>query len=124
VIGAVVYIDDEPALCRATRMVFELMEIPVPIETFTDPFAALEFIRIQHVLLVICDYRMPGLSGLELLERIERDIPFYVVSGDLDVTRWTDGNPRVTGVLAKPYRPERLLEIVHAHLAPPPGGQE
>ena len=120
----VVYVDDEPALCRATRMVFELMAIPVRIETFTDPFAALEFIRENDVLLVICDYRMPKLGGLELLERIERDIPFYVVSGDLDVERWTDGNPRVTGVLTKPYNLERLGEIVRAHLEPGTAGEK
>ena len=116
--ATVVYIDDEPALCRATKMVFELMAIPAAVETFTDPFAALEFIRANDVLLVICDYRMPKLGGLELLERIERDIPFYVVSGDLDVSRWTDENPRVTGVLTKPYNLERLSEIVRSHLEP------
>lgn len=114
--GAIVYIDDEPALCRATRMVFDLMDIEVPFHTFTDPLAALEYIRTNDILLVFCDYRMPGLNALELLERIERELPFFVVSGDIDVTRWTDGNARVTGVLAKPYKPERLLEIVAAHL--------
>lgn len=117
--GTIVYIDDEPALCRALRMVFDVIKIDAPLETFVDPEAALAFIRTNEVRLVICDYRMPALSGLEVLARIERDIPFYVVSGDLDVNRFVGSNPRVTGVLAKPYRPERLLELLRPHLDPP-----
>jgi len=117
--GTVVYIDDEPALCRALRMVFQMLAIDARLETFEDPKAALAFIVANDVTLVICDYRMPALSGLEVLDRIERDVPFYVVSGDLDVARFTDSNPRVTGVLAKPYRPEHLLELISIHLGPP-----
>jgi two-component system C4-dicarboxylate transport response regulator DctD len=112
--GPIVYIDDEPALCRATRMVLELAEPPVPIETFTDPLAAIDYINANDVLAVICDYRMPKISGLQVLDKIRRDVPFYVVSGDLDIAQWTDGNPRITGTLPKPYKADLLLRIVEA----------
>lgn len=114
--GFVVYIDDEAVLCRATRMVFELLEPPIAFETFADPALAIDFIRAHDVAIVICDYRMPKLSGLDVLARIDRQVPFYLLSGDLDVSRWADTNPRVTGVLAKPCRPERLIEVIRSHL--------
>lgn len=112
---SIVYVDDEPLLCRVFQTV--LRRTGVPVMTFTDPVEALAFIRDNPVRLVVSDYRMPQMNGLELLDRIEADVPFIIVSGDLDVTRWTEGNARVRDVLTKPFRPERLLELVDQYLS-------
>jgi DNA-binding NtrC family response regulator len=111
----IVYVDDEPLLCRVFRTV--LSRTGFPVHTFTDPNEALVFIRENTVGLIVSDYRMPQMTGLELLERVEADVPFIMVSGDLGVTQWTRDNPRVLDVLTKPFRPELLLEAVREHLA-------
>jgi CheY-like chemotaxis protein len=115
----VVYVDDEPLLCRVMRTIFEFGGVATPLETFTDPLAALAFIADHDVALILCDYRMPQLTGLELLARVTRPIPFVLVSGDLDVARWTAGNARVTAVVTKPFSPDDLLALVRAQLTAP-----
>lgn len=114
----IVYIDDEPMLCRAFRAVLAAADIPV--ETFTDVDAALDYIRAHDVAAVFCDYRMPAVTGAEVLDRIERPVAFYFVSGDLDAANSVNGDPRVTGILQKPYRPAALLELVKPYVDGPP----
>jgi CheY-like chemotaxis protein len=55
-------------------------------------------------------------SEADRTRRVEADVPFIMVSGDLGVTQWTRDNPRVLDVLTKPFRPELLLEAVRQHL--------
>jgi len=106
----IVYIDDEPMLCRAFTAVLGSANIPV--ETFTDAAAALAHIDANEVSAVFCDYRMPAMTGLDVLARVRRDVPFFLVSGDSDVVASVASNARVSGVLSKPYRPGDLLAIV------------
>lgn len=111
----VVYIDDEAPLCRAFSLLLR-REPGLSVTTFTDPDEARRFLREGSIGLVFCDYRLPDTNALEVLEALEGTFPFYVVSGDLDVIRDTEDHPRVTGVLTKPFRAERILEIVRAHV--------
>lgn len=106
----VVYIDDEPMLCRAIKMVFATAAIPV--ETFSDPAEALRFLADHEVALVICDYRMPGMSGLDVLEKLPRPVPYYLVTGELEIPA-PDG---VIEVLEKPFPLQRLVEIARKYL--------
>ena len=110
----VVYIDDEPLLRRATEAI--LGRSGIAVATFTDPLAGLAYVEAHPVAVVLCDYRMPRMNALELLQQLARAVPFYIVSGELDVARLAAGNPRVTGVLTKPFPAEEMLELVRAHL--------
>jgi CheY-like chemotaxis protein len=106
----VVYIDDEPLLCKAIHKLLTASDIPVT--TFVDPTEALAYLAANPVDVVICDYRMPSLSGLDVLARLPRPIPFYLVSGELEVVQ-----PRgALGVLDKPFSLPRLLDIVLQHV--------
>jgi two-component system, NtrC family, C4-dicarboxylate transport response regulator DctD len=110
----VVYIDDEPALCRVFEMI--LGERGLAIVTFTDAGAAVEYLRTHEAAVVVCDLRMPSMSGLDVLARLERPVPFYLVSGSLELADFAE-RPGVTGVLEKPFPAEVLLEIVARHVA-------
>lgn len=112
----IVYVDDEPMLCRAFQRVFE--EADRPVVTFTDPDTALAYLRDHPVSVIVCDYRMPTMTGLQLLERFTGDAPFFLMSGDLEVASLVKHLPRVTGLLAKPFKPEQLLEFVLPISAP------
>lgn len=110
---AVVYIDDEPSLCRVFEMV--LGSRNVPIATFTDAEAAIRYLEENGAAVVFCDYRMPKMTGIDVLSKLTRSMPFYMVSGDLDSGGCAEA-PGVTGVLAKPFCAEELLEIVARHV--------
>lgn len=116
--STIVYIDDEPTLCR----VFEMVVAPTgaTVKTFTDPREALAFLAVNEVAVVLCDLRMPRMSGADVLARLGGTVPFYMVSGDLDVTLWKD-DARIAGILAKPYTTEALLDIVARYASARPG---
>lgn len=69
-------VDDDPG----TTIFFHeaLKSIPgIQISTFTDPVAALEHFQLNDYayVLVISDYKMPGLNGMELLKKIKDSNP-------------------------------------------------
>lgn len=105
----VVYIDDEAALCRVFEMLLSARGIPIV--TFTDAAAAVAYLNAHDAVVVFCDLRMPTMSGLDVLARLSRPVPFFLVSGDLWPTASTAA-PGVTGTLAKPFPAEQLIEIV------------
>lgn len=111
----IVCIDDEVGLCAVFAAV--LRKTGADVTTFTDPRDALTFLHANEVALVVCDYRMPALDGLEVLSLLERPVPFVLVSGDLELTRFAEGVPGLTAVLAKPFPPSKLLELARRVIA-------
>lgn len=105
----VVYIDDEAALCRVFEMVLSARGIPIM--TFTDAAAAVAYLNTHEAIVVFCDLRMPTMSGLDVLARLSRPVPFFLISGDLSPSGKTPA-VGVTGTLAKPFPAEELIEIV------------
>jgi len=59
--------------------------------------------------LVVCDYRMPGLTGLEVLERLPEEVPFLLISGDLAAAETVATRKGVTTFLPKPLAVAPLL---------------
>lgn len=113
--GQVVYIDDEELLCRSFAWILKSSGIAA--KTFTDPHEALPFIRDHEIAIVLCDFRMPRMNALDLLQQIDKELPFYVVSGDLDISRFVEGQPRVRGVIPKPFAIEAMLATVTTHVS-------
>jgi two-component system C4-dicarboxylate transport response regulator DctD len=106
----VVYIDDEASICRVVRARLEAAGLSV--ETFTDPEGAIAWLQGHDAHCVLCDYRMPGISGVEVVERLGGHIPFYLVTGDLTPERELAGHPGVRGVIQKPFSFEALVALL------------
>jgi two-component system LytT family response regulator len=68
-------VDDEPlAVQRLTRLLQETGRIAVAGST-SDPQEALDTLRVAEVDVVFLDIQMPEMTGLELVERLDRNIP-------------------------------------------------
>ncbi len=79
-----------------------------------DGGEALRFIdtAFDFVNLVICDWNMPKMSGVELLRQlrtVDPDVPFLMVTGrsDMDSVIEAKGSG-VSGYIRKPYSPAQL----------------
>lgn len=110
----VIYIDDEALLCRVMELT--LQRAGLEVRTFTDPHEALASIERDPPNVILCDYQMPKMSGLELLARLPRRIPFYLVSGDLEIEDLQTVG--VAGVLTKPFLPGQVLRLMKSHCDP------
>lgn len=139
VAGHVLYIDDEPAMTLLVRELVEGERVSVSIAT--DPHQALEQIRAapQAFDLVITDFNMPGLSGLDVAREVARlrpGLPVVVSSGYVTpaLQEAADGG-RIRALVNKVETSEVLPRLVHEILAataamracatppPSPGGQ-
>ena len=100
-------VDDERlAVERLTRLLVATGRVEVAGAT-TDPEAALAFLRSNEVDVVFLDIQMPGLTGFELLERLERDVT-VVFTTAYDRYAIDAFGVNSLDYLLKPIEPERL----------------
>ncbi len=86
------------------------------LEVCEDGESALQALRRQKVDLVISDLTMPGLNGIQLLERVRREHPgtdFVLLTGDATVESAVDAlRAGASDYLIKPLREEQLRRVV------------
>lgn len=112
--GRIVFIDDEPDLCAAAADWLDVSGFAV--ETHTDPVAALAGLDTDAWECVVSDIRMPRLSGLDLLERLQRadpELPVILLTGHGDVPVAVEAmRAGAYHFLEKPYDAEQLVSIL------------
>ncbi|MGC8916607.1 MAG: sigma-54-dependent transcriptional regulator [Thermoanaerobaculum sp.] len=80
--GKVVLVEDEPAAVRVTQLALERAGFSVV--ACEDAAAALRLLDDVHPDVVLADYLLPGLSGLELVRYLSRrapDVPVVLITG-------------------------------------------
>ncbi len=120
----VLVVDDEECIRDLVRSVLQnrdcrVLEAP-------DGYTALDCVHHELPDLILCDCRMPGLSGAQVLRQLRSDsrtaaIPFILMSGVRDEETELAGRfLNAQGYLLKPFRPVQLLEELRRILSPPP----
>lgn len=92
------------------------------LKKFEDPELALKsFLKARtKPVLLITDYAMGKLNGLELIERckeVKPDLKTIMISGTASAEILLDATVQVDRFLGKPYQPQNLAEIVRRILA-------
>ncbi|MFH1156050.1 MAG: sigma-54 dependent transcriptional regulator [Pseudomonadota bacterium] len=70
----VAIIDDEPIACREIKRGFE-RRTDFEVETFPDGETALKNMESCGFDLILCDLRLPGMDGMEILKTVKRRFP-------------------------------------------------
>ncbi len=100
-------VDDERlAVQRLARLLARTGRVEM-VGSATDPEQALEFLRANSVDVVFLDVQMPGLTGFELLERLDRDV-LVVFTTAYDRYALDAFAVNSVDYLLKPIEPERL----------------
>jgi two-component system LytT family response regulator len=105
-IRAYVVDDERLAVQRLTRLLEETGRVTIVGGT-TDSAEALAFLRAGEVDVVFLDVQMPGLTGFELLDQLDRDVPVIFTTA---YDRYALDAFSVNSIdyLLKPVEPERL----------------
>ncbi len=119
----VLFVEDDPAVIDATAMLFEATG--VSFHTATDGPSAVDDVVAGLVPdLIVCDYRLPGMNGVEVIRRVRevmgRNVPAVVMTGDTSARDIESAHLPLCTVLHKPVDTERLLGLVEASLGAPP----
>ena len=100
-------LDDEPlAVGRLVRLLEETKRVDVA-GSSTDPENALTFLNADPVDVLFLDIQMPGMTGFELLERLERE-PFVIFTTAYDRYALNAFAVNSIDYLLKPIERERL----------------
>lgn len=110
----VLIVEDQP---EARRMLREVLEQQFGIlQIFESPHGedALQFMEssLDFIDIVICDWNMPEMSGLDLLRKVRAiapEMPFLMVTGRGDLDSVVEAKSSgVTGYIRKPFSCEQL----------------
>lgn len=112
---ATVYvIDDDPEILDSIRSVMEISRLRV--KTYTDPELFLTEFDGSGPSCVVLDYKMPGMSGVELQKRLQQRgmaTPIIFISGFGSINNAVLAmKSGAVDYLTKPFPPEQLVESV------------
>lgn len=113
----ILVVDDEPTV---TRMIGKLLvRRGFDVIMVNDPVKVEEYLLSTRLGLVVTDYQMPGMDGLQVLELIKKSDPelpviFLTGHGTIDTAvQATKGGAVV--FLTKPFEPDDLVAAVESH---------
>jgi CheY-like chemotaxis protein len=93
------------------------------LEAACDVDSAIQAVRRKHFDLIVCDFRLPGKTGLDLLIELEAlgsHIPVVIVSAFADAqTEEAATKLGAVALLRKPLRRQQLLQYAAAHSTSP-----
>ncbi len=115
---AIVYVvDDDSAIRESLSLLLKANDVPT--ETFASPQEFLDTCDLSRKCCLVLDERLPGMTGLELLDRIpNRDqIPVFMITGhgDGDMLAMAE-RKGVARCLRKPFDSNELVSSIQQAL--------
>ena len=114
---ATILVTDDDTACRETILKTLEREGHI-LEAACDVDSAIQAVKQKHFDLIVCDFRLPGKTGLDLLAELEAlgsHIPVVIVSAFADAqTEETAAKLGAVALLKKPLRRQQLLEYAAA----------
>ncbi len=115
----ILIVDDEEDMADSIRRILVRAGHDAQVET--SPRRALEITSVDRPDLVLCDLRMPEMSGLDLLGELrnrQSSVPLILVTAFASVDTAVDAMKRgAADYISKPFTPEELLLRVEKTLA-------
>ncbi len=108
-------IDDETLVLESCRKVFEAEAYDVVCTT--SPKEGLRLASDTQFDVILCDWKMPGFDGMDVVEELDRRTPesaMVMISGYPAVERATEAMKRgAMDYVSKPFTPEEIIDVVN-----------
>ena len=110
----VLLVEDDPTVRAGSAQALELADFTVSSYESAEPVA--ELLQANSSAVLVSDVRLPGMSGLELLDvarTIDPELPVILVTGHGDISMAVQAmHDGAYDFLEKPYSSEQLAEVV------------
>lgn len=112
-------VDDDEPVRDAVAMLLETVDLPC--ETFASAQDFLDAYDASRTGCLVLDIRMPGMSGLELQERLielQAPVPIVFITGHGDIPMAVEAMKRgALDFIRKPFRDQELLDRIQEALS-------
>lgn len=111
----VLVVDDFSTMRRIMRNILRELDFKNILEA-DDGTTAVEILKLQRVDLIICDWNMPKMTGLELLKFVRsqehtKSLPFLMVTAEAQKENIIDAvKAKVSNYIVKPFTAVTLAE--------------
>lgn len=114
----VVVIDDEAEIGEI--LTYLIKKEGLECQSFVSPLEAADAILASNPGFIICDFKMPGLNGLELFNKVKFHIscPFLILTGEPSTDPEELKAQGIQDVLFKPRDLKRVTQLAKKHLLP------
>lgn len=117
----VLVVDDEADIRESLKELFDGALNGVEVVTADSGAAGLEVLRREAVDLIVTDYKMPGMNGLEFLAEARKVAPgsprvLVTAFPDLDLAIRAINEESIENFFTKPLEPETVIDIVKSIL--------
>ena len=117
----VLVVDDEEDIRDSLKALLEATLEGVEVEVAANGQRALEALKSRPADLVVSDYKMPGMNGLELLSAIGRtspQVPRILVTAfpDLEIAIRAINEAGIENFFTKPFDPDQVVNVVRSLL--------
>jgi|SRR6188472_2934382 len=121
---SVLVVDDESDILHVIKQSLEVEGGFRQVYTFTRPLLALEHFKLNYntCAIVLCDIRMPGMTGFEFIKRIKQINPTTKVllmsAFEIDDSELLSalGSITIDDFVQKPVSPRQLTSIIQRHI--------
>lgn len=112
--GNILIVDDDPLILESLSLL--LMEYGYSVSTCGNGREALDKVKKDSFNVILADIKMPGISGIELLEKIHElnpDVPVILMTAYAELDVAIDAIKKgAYDFIIKPYRSEQLMHSV------------
>lgn len=117
----VLVVDDETDILESLTALLEVVESCSRVVTASDGKEALEVIDREPIDMVVTDYRMPRMDGIELMHAVREknpDIPLILITAypDPGLEETAKNTLRVSRFIRKPFEPHEIISAVEEAL--------
>lgn len=119
--STILAVDDEPDILESLRDILEACGPNLRVLTARNGRDALDILRRERVDLILSDYKMPGMDGLEFLaekRKLGSDAPAILITAfpDLDVAIKAINEAGIEHFITKPFSPGTVIEVARSIL--------
>lgn len=117
----VLLVDDEEDIRESLKALFETCLEGVDVRVAPSGQTALDILDREAVDVIITDYKMPGMNGLEFLSRAQKKVPtvpriLVTAFPDLEIAIRAINETNIENFFTKPFEPDQVLNVVRTLL--------
>lgn len=118
-VGAILVVDDEPDILESIQQLIEMHMPAAKVYLAATGEEGLRMLEKHTVELIISDYRMPGMDGLEFLTRCKEKVPevpriLVTAYPALDAAVRAINEAQIQNFLTKPIQPDGFIQAINA----------